>query len=450
MTTELLAGWGRTPRSVADVRHPDTVEAVVEEIAGAGARGVIARGLGRSYGDPAQNAGGRVLDMTQMSGITALDVSSGVVSVLAGTSLHDLMRWLVPLGWFVPVTPGTRYVTVGGAIANDIHGKNHHGSGSWGDHVASITLVTPAAGTITVTPTSDDQLFWATIGGVGLTGVIIEATFQMSRIETSNIIVDTDRTANLDDVMDLMSAGDDAYEYSVAWIDLRSTGASLGRSVLDRGRFAVRDELPDKARRDPLAYHADALVPMPIVAPPHVLNPHTIKVLNELWYRKSPRRRRDHLTTIPSYFHPLDMIQNWNRGYGPAGFLQWQPVVPFGAEDTLRHIVEALATSRCASLVNVLKRFGAGNSGMLSFPRAGWTLSVDIAADAPGVGALLDRLDDLVLTAGGRLYLAKDSRMRAETLRAGYPRLDQFLSVRTRVDPDRVLQSDLGRRLDLG
>lgn len=449
MNQQLLSGWGRTPRSMAEVIRPDTAELLATGLETAGPRGVIARGLGRSYGDPAQNGGGLVLDTTGVSGLVDLDVSTGIVTTLAGTSLHDLMRWLVPLGWFVPVTPGTRYVTVGGAVANDIHGKNHHGAGSWCDHVRALTLVTPAQGVVTVTPESDPELFWATAGGVGLTGIIIDVTFQLTAIETSRTVVDTNRTANLDEVMTLMTEGDDDFEYSVAWIDLLAKGASLGRSVLDRGRFATLEELPDKARRDPFAYHADALVPLPIVAPPHLLNPLTIKVFNELWYRKAPSERRGHLMTIPAYFHPLDMIQDWNRGYGPAGFLQWQPVVPFGAEDTLRLIVERLADAGCASLVNVLKRFGEGNSGMLSFPSAGWTLSVDIAADAPGVSRLLDGLDELVLAAGGRLYLAKDSRMRPESLAAGYAQLDAWKAIRRRVDPDQVLQSDLGRRLDL-
>jgi decaprenylphospho-beta-D-ribofuranose 2-oxidase len=449
MTRELLSGWGRTPRSTAEVHHPDSIESLLEAFDKPGPRGIIARGLGRSYGDPAQNAGGDVIDVTGVSGITALDVETGLVTALAGTSLHDLMRWLVPLGWFVPVTPGTRYVTVGGAIGNDIHGKNHHGAGSWCNHVTSITLATPAHGVVTVGPDDDPDLFWATAGGVGLTGVILDATFRLERIETSHIMVDTDRTENLDDVMALMSEGDDEYEFSVAWIDLLSTGRNLGRSVLERGRLARLDELGARARRDPLAYHAAVLLPIPIEAPSLLINPLTVGVFNELWYRKSAARGRAHLLNIPRYFHPLDMIKDWNRGYGPSGLLQWQIVVPFGAEDTMRRVVEEIAHAGFASFVNVLKRFGPGNSGLLSFPSPGWTLSVDLAADAAGASAVLDRLDEAVIEAGGRHYLAKDSRMRPETLAAGYPRLDEWRTIRSKVDPDHVLQSDLGRRLGL-
>ena len=444
-----MAGWGRTPPSVARVLHPGRVDQVVEAVAAPGKRGVIARGLGRSYGDPAQNAGGTVLDLTALSGITAFDRETGTVTALAGTSLGDLMRWLIPEGWFVPVTPGTRHVTVGGAIANDIHGKNHHIVGSWGRHVSEMTLVTPADGVVTVTPESDPDLFWATVGGIGLTGVILDATFSLHRISTSSIVADTDKTRSAEAVMDLMTSGDAAYEYSVAWIDLSSTGSRLGRSVLERGRFAEVDELPEADRADPLAYAPRELLTMPFVAPRGLLNPLTVRALNEAWYLKSPKRRRGRLLTIPWYFHPLDMFRHWNRGYGPAGLLQWQVVVPLGREDTIHRIIAELAATQVASIVNVLKRFGPGDPGFLSFPREGWTLSVDLAAEDTRAAPVLDRIDRWVLDAGGRHYLAKDSRMRPETFAAGYPRLADFEAVRARVDPERVLRSDLARRLGL-
>lgn len=444
-----ITGWGRTPRSVARLDVPRRAEEILEQLACADGRGVIARGLGRSYGDQAQNGGGVVLDMTGLSGITDYDASTGVVTALAGTSLGDLMRWLIPEGWFVPVTPGTRHVTVGGAIANDIHGKNHHVAGSWGRHVRAITLATPAAGLVRATAQDDPELFWATLGGSGLTGVIIDATFQLQRIATSTIVADTDKTTNAADVMDLMTASDADYEFSVAWIDLSSTGGRLGRSVLERGRFAEVDELPVDARDDPLAYAPRELLTMPFTAPRGLLNPLTVKVLNEGWYRKSPRRRRGRLLTIPWFFHPLDMFRHWNRGYGPAGLLQWQVVVPLGAEETLHRVISELTVAQVASIVNVLKRFGPGDPGYLSFPSEGWTLSVDLAAEVTRAGGVLDRIDAWVLEAGGRHYLAKDSRMRPETFAAGYPLLDDFRRVRDRVDPEHVLVSDLSRRLGI-
>ncbi len=449
MSGVAVTGWGRTPRSVARLVAPRSADRVLDVLAGAGPRGVIARGLGRSYGDPAQNGGGVVLDMNGLSGITSWDATTGEVTALAGTSLGDLMRWLIPEGWFVPVTPGTRHVTVGGAIANDIHGKNHHLVGSWGRHVSAMTLATPANGAVRVTPDNDPDLFWATVGGSGLTGVILDATFKMEPIATSTIVADTDKTANAADVMELMTASDADYEFSVAWIDLSTTGSRLGRSVLERGRFATVDELLAEKRDDPLAYVPRELLTMPFTAPRGLLNPLTVRALNEGWYAKSPRRRRGRLLTIPWYFHPLDMFVHWNRGYGPAGLLQWQVVVPLGAEDTLHRVIAELAVTRVASMVNVLKRFGPGDPGFLSFPIEGWTLSVDLAAENARAAAVLDRVDAWVIEAGGRHYLAKDSRMRPGTLAAGYPRLDEFRAVRDRVDPDHVLVSDLSRRLGL-
>jgi decaprenylphospho-beta-D-ribofuranose 2-oxidase len=448
-TRRLLSGWGRTSPSAADVTDATTVDDLERAFDDPPARGVLARGLGRSYGDSAQNAGGRVIDTTQVSGLLELDRDRGRVRALAGTSLDDLMRWLVPEGWFLPVSPGTRYVTVGGAIANDIHGKNHHVRGSWGNHVRSLRLHTPAQGLRDVGPDRDPEVYWATTGGLGLTGVILDATFDLHPIETSRLLVDTVRADDLDEVMDLMERGDADYEYSVAWIDLTATGSGLGRSVLDRARFARRDELPPRLRARPLDYDAHPIVAAPALAPPGLLNPITIRAFNELWYHKAPKRREGHLRRIAQFFHPLDMVRGWNTVYGPHGFLQWQFVVPTGEEAALRRIIEQLVGAGYGSGVTVLKRFGAANPGPLSFPIAGWTLTVDFTATAPGLATLLDRLDDQVAEAGGRVYFAKDSRLRPELVRVMYPRLAEWQAVRACVDPVRVLQSDLGRRLGI-
>jgi decaprenylphospho-beta-D-ribofuranose 2-oxidase len=437
-------------RSVAEVERPVTAEELAAGVDAAPNRGVIARGLGRSYGDTAQNGGGRILDTTGVSGLLDVDLEAGTATALAGTSLRDLMRWLVPLGYFVPVSPGTAYVTVGGAIANDIHGKNHHSRGSWCDHVKSMRLHTPATGTVTVSPDTDADLFWATAGGIGLTGIVLDATFDLHPIETAYLSVDTTRTRDLDEVMALEEGSDAAHEYSVAWIDLTAKGASLGRSILMHARFASVDELPARLRRDPLAHSSSTrqLLSVP-PAPPKLLNRATIRAFNEFWYHKAPKHRVGHIASIPQFFHPLDVIRDWNRAYGPHGFLQWQFVVPFGAERTLRSIIDALVVSGYGSGVTVLKRFGPGNSGHLSFPQPGWTLTVDFPAEVLRLGQLLDRLDEQVVEAGGRLYLAKDSRMRPNLLAEMYPRLDEWRLIRKRVDPDGVLQSDQGRRLGL-
>lgn len=448
----VLTGWGNTPRSSATVVYP----AISGEIAAAfddpPQRGVVARGLGRSYGDAAQNAGGRVVDTTGVARVE-IDDDAGTVTATAGTSLDDLMRILVPRGRFVPVTPGTRFVTVGGAIAADIHGKNHHKVGSWCESVQSMRLLVPSGDILDVTPESDPDLFWATAGGMGLTGMVTEATFTCPPIETSRVLVDTVRAPDLDAVMDAMITGDHLYDYSVAWIDLMATGASMGRSVLTRGRFARLDELadldgPDAAAR-PLAYDPTVRLAAPPWVPPGLLNKLTVRAFNELWFRKAPQHRSDELQSIATFFHPLDLMAGWNRIYGTRGFIQWQFVIPDDAHDTLRSVIGILTESGCTSFLAVLKRFGPGNNGPLSFPAPGWTLALDIPAAVPGLGPLLDRLDIMVADAAGRVYLAKDSRMDPALVHHMYPRLNEWRATQQRVDPDGILTSDLNRRLHL-
>lgn len=444
-----LAGWGRTWPSASEVWTPVTTDEAASALDDAPARGVVARGLGRSYGDAAQNAGGAVIDATAFSGVRSFDATTGLVTVAAGTSLDDLMRWFVPRGWFVPVTPGTRQVTVGGAVASDIHGKNHHRAGTWCAHVRRLRLATPADGPIAVAPDRDAELFWATAGGMGLTGVVLDATVALTPIATSRALVDTDRTDTLVDCMDLLAAGDDDYEYTVAWVDLLPLKGGVGRSVITRGRFAEVDELPASDRREPLAFAPQALATVPPLVPPRLLNRWSIQAFNEAWWRKAPRYRRDEIQTISRFFHPLDGIEFWNRFYGPRGFLQWQIVVPFGAEEVLHDVADAFAVARVPTLIGVLKRFGAANPGPLSFPLPGWTLALDIPVGIDGTGPLLDRLDAQVAEAGGRIYLAKDSRLRPELMPAMYPRIEEWRTVRRRVDPGGILQSDLARRLGL-
>ena len=444
----VLTGWGRTAPSeatVVAVDDPADVDMLLEQ---AGSNGILARGLGRSYGDAAQNAGGTVLDATAFAQVRDLDLQRGVVRVDAGTSLDALMRLLLPFGYFVPVTPGTRYVTVGGAIAADIHGKNHHVEGSLANHIESFVLHAPK-GTFTVTPESDPELFWGTAGGMGLTGIITEATLRLLPVETSYIAVDTDRVPNLDALMELMIEGDDRYRYSVAWVDCLATGASLGRSVLTRGDHAPLTALPTRKRNRALRFNPHTLVGAPPWVPNGLLNRFTVRAFNELWYRKAPRHAVEHLESISSFFHPLDGVRNWNRMYGGHGFLQYQYVVPDEATASVRKSIERLSAVQCASFLAVLKRMGPATPGPLSFPSAGWTLALDIPAAARGLAPLLDELDRLVTDAGGRVYFAKDSRLPSHLVPEMYPELDRFRELQARMDPSGVLQSDLARRLRL-
>jgi decaprenylphospho-beta-D-ribofuranose 2-oxidase len=442
-----LAGWGRTNPSVATVHPAGDDGELAHLVTTAGRRGVLARGLGRSYGDAAQNGGGVVVDMTARSGVLSVDTGAALVQVESGASLDHLMRLLLPMGLFVPVSPGTRQVTIGGAIAADIHGKNHHVDGSFGRHVESFDLLCADGSIRQLTP--DSELFWATVGGMGLTGLVLRATLRMKRVESAYCLVDTERCADLDDLLARMAEGDHRYTYSVAWIDCLARGSSLGRSVLTRGWSATCAQLPPRLRDHALDFRPRQLAVAPPIFPSGLLSRATVSAFNEAWYRKAPRERRGEIQSISAFFHPLDAVAQWNRIYGPKGFLQYQFVVPFGAEDALRRCIEMLSEAGQASFLAVLKRFGQPSDGHLSFPTPGWTLALDVPIGAAILGGLLDRLDEEVLAAGGREYLAKDSRLPASAIARMYPRLDEWRDVKRAADPDGVFNSDLARRLGL-
>jgi decaprenylphospho-beta-D-ribofuranose 2-oxidase len=458
----LLTGWGRTSASRATVASPAAVEEVRGLLAGAaarnggagrgagsGGRGVIARGLGRAYGDAAQNAGGSVVDTTRLDRVLSVDVESGVVRVEAGLSLDRLIDLMLPFGWFVPVTPGTRYVTVGGAIASDVHGKNHHRDGSFCEHVASMTLEAPNGERLELTPDGpSSEEFWATAGGMGLTGVVVEATVRLTRVESACVVEDVERARDLDDAMARMDERDDEYRYSVAWIDCLARGRRLGRSVLLRGDHAPAGEGSGSAAAALKRRRGG----VPLAAPPWVpnglLTRWTVAAFNEAYYRRAPRSERGRVVGLDPFFYPLDSVHGWNRMYGSRGFLQYQFVVPFGREDALREALERLSGAGVPSFLAVLKRFRE-QPGLLSFPMPGWTLALDMPAGLPGLGPLLDGLDELVAEAGGRVYFAKDSRLRPELVEAMYPSLPRWREVRARLDPDGLMRSDLSRRLGL-
>ena len=446
----LLTGWGRTMPSRADLVAVSSVDDVVAVVTGAGPRGVLARGAGRSYGDAAQNGGGAVLDLSALCDVELL--GDGDVVAGAGALLSEIVPLLLARGRFLPVTPGTRFITVGGAVAADVHGKNHHVDGSFGAHVRWVDLVTADGSLRRLTPTGapeDAALLAATIGGMGLTGVLVAVRFATIPSPTSFVRVQTRRAPDLDALMALMVEGDVDFRYSVAWVDGMARGARLGRGVLTRGDHVEPHDVPAR-RRAAAALTADGprldVPPVP-VSP---LNRVSLAAFNEAWFRKAPRSRDDEITALAPFFYPLDAVGCWNRLYGPRGFLQYQFAVPDSGGEVVRTSLERLAGMGAPSFLSVLKRFGPGRpESPLSFPIEGWTLAIDVPARTPGLAAVLDDLDELVLAAGGRLYLAKDSRAVPATVAGGYPGLDAFRSLRADVDPDGVFVSDLSRRLQL-
>ncbi|MBT1191381.1 FAD-binding protein [Rhodococcoides kroppenstedtii] len=454
-----LTGWARTSPTTAQVLSTpdpavvaDAVRVVAEQNESKPShlrRGVIARGLGRSYGDNAQNGGGLVVDMSAMNRIHSMNAETHIVDVDGGVNLDQLMRAALPLGLWVPVLPGTRQVTIGGAIGCDIHGKNHHSAGSFGNHVRSMDLLL-ADGTVRhITPDGEDSaLFWATVGGNGLTGIILRATIEMTPTETAYFIADGDVTASLDDTIAFHSDGSESnYDYSSAWFDAISGPPKLGRAAISRGSLARLDQLPTKLQKDPLKFDAPQLLTFPDVFPNGLANKWTFGPIGELWYRKSGTYR-DKVQNLTQFYHPLDMFGEWNRAYGSAGFLQYQFVVPPQAVEEFKRIIVDIQRSGHYSFLNVFKLFGEGNQAPLSFPIAGWNVCVDFPIKA-GLGRFVADLDKRVLEFGGRLYTAKDSRTSAETFHAMYPRIDEWIGVRRSVDPTGVFASDMARRLEL-
>ena len=451
-----LNGWGGTAPACCRVLCPRDVAEVAELVA-SGERigpGVIARGAGRSYGDAAQNDGGDVLDMTGLDRIVAIDAERGTVIAQAGATVAQLLARLACHGLTLPVVPGTRHVTLAGAIASDIHGKNHHRDGAIARHVLAIVLCTPANGLVEVAPDSDPELFYATLGGMGLTGVIVEATLRAEPLVAPWVAADLDRTDGLEQTLDLM-AGRERRRYSVAWLDLLADGSKMGRAIVSRADpLQAETRTPAvRGRRSAATAYPGALLRRPFEVPSGVpsrlLHRSAVRAFNALRWRAAPRRERGRPLAMVPYFFPLDGLGAWNRLYGREGLIQYQFVIPAGKEQALERCFELIRTRRLPVYLAVFKRFGAAFGGALSFPLEGWTVAVDLPAGAPGLERALTELDELVAGCGGRVYLSKDVRLQREHLEAMYPEIDRFRDQRARVDPLGILRSDLGRRLGL-
>lgn len=403
----------------------------------------IARGWGRSYGDVSVNPGGGVINMTRLNRMLSFDETAGILECESGVSLEEILEVIVPRGWFLPVTPGTKFVTIGGAIANDVHGKNHHVDGSFGQHVTRLTLLTPMGLLLSCSPTENSDVFWATVGGIGLTGIILTASIKLQRITSAYIRVDYRQCRNLDALLAAIRETDDKYKYSVAWVDCMSKGNKLGRSALMSGDHLSASDLPARyghALSVPVKFKPN----IPFNMPGFLLNPTSISLFNAFIYAMHPSKEGQ-IVDYDAYFYPLDKIHNWNRGYGKRGFSQYQATFPHEGVDGMAKLLEKLSTSGRPSFFAVLKRMGPGGKGLLSHPIDGWTLTLDIPVKS-GLEPFLRECDEIVVQYGGRLYTAKDATTRADMFSAMYPRLDEFKAIKAKLDPQGKLSSRLARR----
>jgi FAD/FMN-containing dehydrogenase len=405
----------------------------------------VARGNGRSYGDASLNPAATI-DMRRVDHLLDFDAATGLLACEGGVLLSELIDAMLPRGWFPPVTPGTRFVTVGGMIASDVHGKNHHVAGSFCDHLAWIDLAIGEGRVLRCSPETHADLFAATCGGMGLTGVIVRAAFRMLRVGSSAIRQRTLRAPTLDHAFAHFEATLD-WTYSVAWIDCLATGRDLGRSAIMLGEHADPAELPAPRRAHPFARPAPRPKRVPVDLPAFVLGGTSVRLFNRAYY--AAQREGTRIVDLDPYFYPLDALLDWNRIYGRAGFVQYQCALPLDASRSgIAELLSAIADAGTGSFLAVLKRLGPASFGTLSFPIEGYTLALDFPVSAANL-ALLDRLDAIAHAHGGRVYLAKDARLSPAAFAAGYPRLDEFRAVRRAFGLDRHFSSSLSRRLEI-
>lgn len=429
-----VTSWGRMGRRSHQLARPRFLSDVGDWNASS-RQARLAIGNRRSYSDVCLSEGNRLIDMTGVGRFRSFDPATGVLVAEAGLTIDALLKHFVPLGYFVPVTPGTRFVTLGGAVANDVHGKNHHVTGTFGSHVRWLTLERSGEGTVRTSSEGHSDLFAATIGGLGLTGIISEVAVRLQPIGSSQIAVENVACDNLDELCDGLAAGDEHFEHNVAWIDCTAKGDRLGRGLLSRGNWSDNG---------PLEPHGDPRRTMPTDRAGALLNPLTLRLFNMGYHAKGKLTEGRSVSHYEPFLYPLDSVLHWNRLYGRRGFYQYQCVIPEReGREPVRELLRTIAASGEGSFLAVLKRFGDRPSpGMLSFPMPGLTLALDFANRGPQTLALLARLDAIVEAASGRLYPAKDMRLPPHLFTKGYPRMAEFAS---HIDP--MCQSDFWKRM---
>lgn len=433
-----LAGWGRSSQASVQACRPERMAELATAIAAADDKSIIAHGGGRSYGDAALNDGGRVVLTRRLDRILAFDPATGVVTCEPGVTFRDLLDVFLPRGFMAPASPGTAFATIGGAVANDVHGKNHDRHGSFGDHVEWIELLLPDGERRRVSGSEDPALFAATNGGVGLTGIMTKIGFRLLPGAETRVLVRQRRMVDLDEFLGAFAAIRDTALFSVGWIDAIG-GPALGRGILETAEFATAAAMPQSPRRRRV----------PIDFPGFILNPLGVRLFNEYYYRRVPKRGCERVQPLEVFLYPLDAVLDWNRIYGRRGFYQFQCALPEESSAVgLRLLLEEIRSAQGASFLAVLKTLGGAGRGHLSFPLRGHTLALDFPRRA-GTDELMRRLEAIALDHGGRLYLAKDAVLSRAGFERMYPRLPEFRAVLERVDPKGRFASDLARRLGL-
>jgi decaprenylphospho-beta-D-ribofuranose 2-oxidase len=438
-----LAGWGNYPISESIVINPRNEEECKEALK---KDTLIARGLGRSYGDQALNDNRFVAVCTRLNHFLSWDEKQGILVSEAGVSLEEIISAFAPRGWLPMICPGTKFVTIGGAIANDIHGKAHHIDGSFVNCVLSFSILLADGRILQASRNQNEDLFWANFGGLGLVGLILTATIKLRRIETTYFKQKSIVIKHLDHMLEALEQYDHAYNYSVAWIDAMAKGIKLGSGVLTLGNAAKLSELSDTLKTNPLKLHGSTKLAVPFFLPAFALNNFTVGVLNFLiaWVQNSPKE----FVHYEKFFFPLDSINNWNKGYGKRGFVQYQFVIPEkDGRKNLIEILEMIAGSGCTPFLNVFKKMGDGQ-GILSFPFKGYTLAIDFPV-TKALFSFTPKLDAKVLEAGGRLYLGKDALVEEKMFKQMYPGYEQWLAIKMKYDPTNKFSSNISRRLGL-
>jgi FAD/FMN-containing dehydrogenases len=444
LAQETLSGWGNIPKSTCNVLYPRNEHDLLKAPA---ARHILPRGLGRSYADQATNTDQVVLKMEKMNHFLSFDEEKGILHCEAGVSLEDILTHLTPRGWFPMITPGTKYVTIGGAIANDVHGKAHHADGSFVNCVYDFTILLADGSVVRASREENPDLFWANFGGLGLLGTILTATIQLRKVETTYFRQKAFAARNLDEMLQAIDETSDEFPASVAWIDPMAKGERLGRGVLSMGDHARFDELPEKLKKDPLKIGGKPKLTVPFYLPAFVLNPLTVRMLDMVIYQM--QKSAPSFSHYDKFFYPLDMINEWNRGYGKRGFIQYQFVIPLqDGWKNIRTILTEITQSHCIPFLNVLKKFGKAQGGLLSFPFEGYTFAIDFPI-TPQLKAFTKRLDRMVLQMGGRIYLGKDAYLDEATFKAMYPQYVEWLKIKRKYDPQNLYTSDLARRIGL-